>query len=200
MLKVSKPNSSVDFDVPGILIKEYPYQYAQPASIIFNKIIQSATWPRQWVKETVITISKLKVGQPKNEDDLRTISKTAWLSKLFENILGDYLLPLVDQYIDPGQCGGLKKSSISHYLIRLLDFIQSTLDKRTPHAAVIATEDLSKAYNRGSHNLVMEDLHAMHVPGWILTILCSYLRERSMVLTYQNTASSQYSRYLDGCS
>ena len=70
MLKVSKPNSSVDFDVPGILIKEYPYQYAQPASIIFNKIIQSATWPRQWVKETVITISKLKVGQPKNEDGI----------------------------------------------------------------------------------------------------------------------------------
>ena len=105
------------------------------------------------------------------------------LSKALENILGDFILPILDQYIDPGQCGGLKLSSISHYLVKLLDFIHSTLDQRTPHCAVLAVEDLIKAYNRGSHQLVIEDLYNMHVPGWILNILCSYL----MVLTYQKS-------------
>ena len=96
----------------------------------------------------------------------------------------------VDKYIDQGQCGGLKKSSVSHYLIKLLDFAHRTLDKNTPHCAVLCTEDLSKAYNRGSHSLVIEDLWAMHLPGWLLAILCSYLKERSLELYYQGVQSS----------
>ena len=128
---------------------------------------------------------------PSSEEDLRTISKTAWLSKCFENILGDFLLPIVEPFLDPGQCGGLKKSSITHYLVKLLNFVHTTLDKRIPHTAVFCSEDLSKAYNRGSHNLVIEDLHAMHTPGWILSILCSYLSGRSLVLSYQGSRSTE---------
>ena len=80
------------------------------------------------------------------KQDLRTISKTAWLSKCMENILGSFILPVINEYLDPGQCGGLKKTSITHYLVKLLDFVNSTLDSRTPHCAVLCTEDLSKAY------------------------------------------------------
>ena len=103
-----------------------------------------------------------------NEDDTRTISKTKFLSKVLENILGDWLVPLVDQYLDPGQCGGLKNSSIQHYLVKLLAFIHRGLDQRIPSAVVLAALDLSKAYNQGSHQHVVEDLHDLHVPGWTL--------------------------------
>ena len=72
-----------------------------------------------------------------------------------------------------------------------MDFAHRTLDKTTPHCAMLCTEDLSKAYNRGSHNLVVEDLHAMHVPKWTLGIICSYLRERSCILKYQNEKSER---------
>ena len=188
-VKVTKPKSSVYGDVPRKIIKQFPHEYAEPASIIFNKMIQSAQWPSQWVVEQTIVLGKSKL--PEDEDQVRTISKTQWLSKVLENILGDFILPIVDPYIDPGQCGGLKNSSISHYLVKLLDFIHSTLDKRTPHCAVLSVEDLSKAYNRGSHKLVVEDLYDMHVPGWVLVLLCSYLKDRSMVLTYQKAKSSQ---------
>ena len=63
------------------------------------------------------------------------------------------------------------------------------MDQRDPHAVVMAGLDLSKAYNRGD-SLVIEDLHAMHCPGWLLAILCSYLSRRSMVLRYQGASSS----------
>ena len=128
-------------------------------------MIQTGKWPRQWVKEETIVLSKLeKTIMPTSEDDLRSISKTAWASKLCENMLGNYILPIIDSFLDPGQCGGLKKTSISHYLVKLLDFIHTTLDQRAPHAAVLSTEDLSKAYNRGSHQIVIEDLcHAAWV-------------------------------------
>ena len=48
----------------------------------------------------------------------------------------------------------------------------------------------SKAFNRVSHQLVIEDLYNMHVPIWLLLILISYLTERSMVLNYKGASSS----------
>ena len=175
-------------------MQKYPYQYAVPATMIFNQVIKSGQWQRQFVKEETIVLSKLdKSKLPSSEEDLRTISKTAWLSKCLENILGDYILPIIDPYIDPGQCGGLKKTSITHYLVKLLDFVHCTLDKRVPHSAVLCTEDLSKAYNRGSHNLVIQDLFSMHVPSWILILVCSYLSGRSMFLCYKKARSSEQS-------
>ena len=53
-------------------------------------------------------------------------------SNSLENLLADYILPIIDKYIDPGQCGGLKKLSVSHYLVKLLDFAHKTLDKKHP--------------------------------------------------------------------
>ena len=154
--------------------------------ILWNNHILSE-WPAQWKVEQTIVISKCKTKFPQNKEDLRTISKTQFLSKLIENILEDSILPIVDKYLIPG---GLKKSSISHYLVKLLDFVHQAMDQTKPHAVVLSGEDLSKAYNRGSHQLVIEDLHAMHVSPWILSLLCSYLSERSMVLSYLRARSS----------
>ena len=56
--------------------------------------------------------------------------------------------------------------------------------------------DLEKAFNRVSHQLVIEDLAAMHVPGWLLLILISYLTERSMYMRYRGSTSSR--RFLPG--
>ena len=97
--------------------------------------------------------------------------------------------------MDPGQCG-LRGSSITHYLIRLLHFIHSTLDRKKPHSVLTACVDISKAFNRVDHSLVIEDLHNMHTPSWLLKIIFSYLRNRSMVLTFHNTKSCQ--KYLPG--
>jgi hypothetical protein len=198
IMRVSKPNSAVPCDVPKILMKNYAFLYAAPVTKIINKMIQTGDWPRLWVNEETIVLSKLdKAKTPACEDDLRTISKTPWLSKLSESVLGDYILPVIESFLDPGQCGGLRKTSINHYLVKLLDFIHSTLDKRNPHAAVMSTQDQSKAYNRGSHQLVIEDLFAMmhgspHV-GWVLNLTCSYLSGRSMVLTYRQARSGEKS-------
>ena len=99
-------------------------------------------------------------------------------------------MPILENNIDPNQCGGLKNTSIQHYLVKLLDFVHSGIDKRTPHAVVMAALDLSKAYNRGDHTKVLEDLFDMHTPGWLLALLFSYLSNRKLVLKYQKTEAS----------
>ena len=75
-------------------------------------------------------------------------------------------------------------------MIKLCDFIHVQLDKSTPHAVTAALVDLSKAYNSASHHQVIEDLHAMHAPGWLLAILISYLTQRQLIVRYKQTTST----------
>ena len=103
-MKVSKLNSSVEGDMPKPLLSRYPFQYSIPTSKIFNKVIQSGKCPRQWVKEHSIVVSKLEKSQsPASEEDLRTISNKTLLSKGLQNILCDFLLPIIEPFSEPGQ-------------------------------------------------------------------------------------------------
>ena len=92
-------------------------------------------------------------------------------------------------YLDPGQYGGLKGFSVNHYLIKLLHFIQSELDQRIPHAVICTLVDLSKAFNRVDHNLIMQDLYDMKCPSWLLKIVFSYLDKRSLIVSYDRATS-----------
>ena len=168
-------------------MSEFSCELASPVTIIYKSILSNLQYPRQWVVEYQNPLPK--VYPPSSEDELRNIAKTAFLSKVFESFLSDWLLPKVGPYLDPCQYG-LKGASISHYLIKLLQFIHEHLDLKDPHAVLVALVDLSKAFNRVSHQMVIEDHYDMHVPPWLLLILTSYLTERSMILTYAGASSS----------
>ena len=88
-----------------------------------------------------------------------------------------------------GECGGLSKSSISHYLIKLLHFIHINLDRPEPHAVLLSCLDMSKAFNRMLHQTVVEDLYDMKVPRWLLLIMVYYLTDRKMVLKFRGILS-----------
>ena len=106
---------------------------------------------------------------PDTEDQLRNIAKTRFLSKVYESFVGGRLIPIIKPYLDPGQCG-LKGFSITHYLIKLLHFVHVILDLRQPHTVLAALIDLSKAFDRVDHTLVIQDLYGMHTPSWLLKI------------------------------
>ena len=139
-------------DLPKKLVQSCPDILAVPATIIFNHISKTAQYPDKWKIEQQIAIPK--VSQPQCEDDLRNIAKTPFLSKIYEFFLAQWLLNVIQPYIDPGQCG-LKGFSISHYLIKLLHFVHSTLDTRNPQAVIVACIDLGKAFNRVDHQIVI---------------------------------------------
>ena len=99
----------------------------------------------------------------------------------------EWLLEYIRPYLDPDQYGGLKGNSINHYMIKLLHFIHSELDQKQPHSVLSVLVDLSKAFNRVDHNLVIEDLFDMKCPSWLLKIIFSYLSERSIIVFYMGT-------------
>ena len=184
-----KPNSSVPGDLPKKVVQKYPALLAVPCTVIFNTITHSSVYPEQWKTEHQIPVPKCY--PPESEDDLRNIAKTPFMSKVYESFIAGWLLPIIQPFLDPGQCGGLKGLPVTHYLIKLLEFVHSTWDKRQPHAVLAACVDLSKAFNRVDHSLVIQDLHDMHTPQWLLKIIISYLSNRSMILSYNGESSSR---------
>ena len=133
LCKSKKPNSLIPGDLPVKLVKEFTPELSLPVTRIYNKITQTAEYPRQWVVEYQIALPK--VYPPLTEDDTRNIASTAYLSKQYESFIGDWIFPFIEPFIDPGQCGGLKGSSITHYLVKLLHFVHSHLDLKQPHAS-----------------------------------------------------------------
>ena len=188
IVKAKKPHSMVPGDIHRIIVKECSVELTEPVTKIYNQITMTKEYPRSWVSEQQVPIPKK--NPPSSLEELRNISGTPFFSKQYESFLSDWLLPIVDPFLDPGQCGGLSKSSISHYLIKLLHFIQFNLDKPQPHAVLLACIDMSKAFNRMSHQRVIEDLFDMKVPGWLLLILVSYLTDRKMVLKFKGVLSA----------
>ena len=145
LVRSKKPNSLIPGDLPVRLIKEFTPELSLPVAKIYNRITHTAEYPRQWVVEYQIAIPM--VSPPLSEDDTRNIASTAYLSKQYESFIGDWVFPYIEPYIDPGQCVGLKGSSISHYLVKLLHFVHGYLDLTQPHTVLMALVDLEKAFN-----------------------------------------------------
>ena len=169
-------------------MKTFYVELVSPVTQIFNAITKSQGYPDQWKIEYGTPIPKQLPVQ--NEADLRIISKTPFLSKFYESFIVDWLLSYIRPFLDPNQCGGMKGISINHYLIKVLHFAFSILDNREPHAVLSVLVDMSKAFNRVDHNLIIQDLFDMKCPPWLLRIFFSYLSNIILIVQFRDAIAS----------
>ena len=108
------------------------------------------------------------------------ISLTADLSRDYNKLLVSWLMPYLRYRLDPGQFGGMKGGSITHYFVLLMDFILANTDKlnKNPKAVLAAYIDFFKGFNRLNHNKILIRLSDWLVPSWLLKIVASFLTER----------------------
>ena len=165
MNSTKKCKSFVKGDLHPKLISSFNVEIAHPASVIFNSITDKQEYPNQWKVEYGTIIPK--TYPPELIDNTRVISKTAYLSKIYESFLVEWLLSFIGKFIDTAQYGGFKGLSTTHYLINFMDFVLGSLDNIKPTAVIAAFIDLSKAFNRIDHNLLIEDLYHMECPAWL---------------------------------
>ena len=60
--------------------------------------------------------------------------------------------------IDWKQYGGVKGSSINHYMIYFISFMLYNQDLKEPRAVLAAMVDYEKAFNRQTHNIFKPNL------------------------------------------
>ena len=184
-----KPNGTLPGDIPKRVIEEFSINLASRATLIINQSLRSLEYPETWKIEYATPIPK--ISQPETMDDIRLISLTKFLSKVYEGFLADWILAVIGSHLDPNQFGGLKGNAITHYLIQLVDFILKNLDSRQPVAIIAAIIDFSKAFNRMSHQRIITIMYEMKLPGWILKLIISYLTKRKLIVRYKDCSSSE---------
>jgi hypothetical protein len=108
-----------------------------------------------------------------------------------EKIVLDSLLYHVGDKIDWKQYGGVKGSSVNHYLIDFISYILYNQDLKEPRAVLAAMVDYEKAFNRQNHNILITKLNDMGVPGWLLKVVIGFLEDRELILTYKGEQSGK---------
>ena len=189
MKKAKKTKSGVPGDMPKIIHQEFGPEIGIPLSAIYNNIVQTGNWPDTWKIEYGLPLKK--TSQPTNEDDLRIISLTPFFSKLFEKFVLSWLLEYLEEHLDWAQYGGQKGNSVSHYLIDFINFVSYNQDIKNIHAVLAVAVDFSKAFNRQNHNILIELLSELGVPGWLLQIVIGFLEKREMEVFFKGEKSER---------
>ena len=115
-----------------------------------------------------------KVNPPKSiESDLRPISLLPTLAKVFESIVGRWLLDIILPTIDANQFGALRGRSTTHALVSMLHQWCSTLNAGGSIRALFV--DFAKAFDRVEHNLLVRKFLAKGVPHCLINWLHLYL-------------------------
>ena len=111
-------------------------------------------------------------------------------SKVTEHFVVKWLLHFISDKIDFRQYGGLKGNSITHYIIKFINFILLCQDSSEQTAILACMVDFSKAFNRRNHYLLITKLSDMGVPGWLLKIVVAFLKDRKMVVKHKGGHSN----------
>ena len=125
-------------------LREFAQEFAEPVSIIFNKSLNSGTFPKAW-KDLYITPIP-KVPQPMCEEHTRPISLTSCLANVFEDFVVRWIMFDVENLIDTQQFGCLGSSTAYCRLDMIRNWL-SLLDSPDRHIRLLFL-DYSKAFDR----------------------------------------------------
>ena len=94
---------------------------------------------------------------------------------------------------DPDQLGGMKGSSISHYLIEVTNFILYKQDLKKPQATLAIFIDYKQGFNRCQHSIFIELMSVDYkLLGWLIKIIIGYLTKQKLCIKYKSKLSHQW--------
>ena len=118
------------------------------------------------------------------ESDLRPISLVPTIAKLLESIIGLWILEAIEPLIDRYQFGCVKGKSTTLALADMLHHWSQAMDNKQQVQIIFI--DFEKAFERVSHNLVIDKFKSFNVNPILIRWLWSFLinrRQRTNVST-----------------
>ena len=169
--------------IDGIEILKFPLSY------LFNQIYNQKKIPEQWLIAKVIPI--LKKGQNTKIENYRPISNLCSTSKIFEKLILQRIHKIeIIKNIDltgKPQHGFKKKHSTSTAGIKLQSILARALNDN--NYAIMATLDLSSAFDVVNVELLLKRLRVMGLPRDIITLLSEWLTNRYFYVSLEGENS-----------
>ena len=182
--KMKKPKSRVPGDIFRQLISKYSDALAVPLFHVFGLAFKRGEWPSVWKTETVTVIPKCK--RPTELSQLRNLSCTPLFSKLMESFVLDQIKKEIK--LNDTQFGGLRGSSVNHFLIETWDEVLRALEDNGA-AITLASIDFEKAFNRMSHSECLASAARLGASQPTLGMIKAFLTQRSMTVKVGTTKS-----------
>ena len=153
------------------IFKETAEATSQSRAVLFNRCLLAKTQPREWKSAIVVPIFKGK-GCPAEPSNYRPISLVNGIAKVYESIVSRQFYSFVEKHklISENQFGFCGTKSTVDQLVQLTTAVSCALDMKSPCDQLFL--DFSKAFDRVSHNLILES-----VSGWCSSNACDWIKD-----------------------
>ncbi|XP_075167476.1 uncharacterized protein LOC142239568 [Haematobia irritans] len=159
-----------------------------PLMYLFNRSLMEGNFINKW---KVTSISPVyKSGAKDNISNYRPISKLSNIAKLFEHIIFEKVYFAVKSIISPFQHGFVRGRSTVTNLVSFSQYCISNFELGFQIDAIYT--DLSKAFDKVSHPLLINKLFALGFHSSFLNWIASYLSERRCVVVVESCSSNAY--------
>lgn len=165
---------------PACIIKECKVEIAKPLYLIWRKSLDTGIIPEKYLHQTIIPIHK-KDSKAKPEN-YRPVSLTSHLVKIFERVLRVKLVEFIESnnLISAEQYGFRSGRSCMSQLLNHYEKILSILEESSNVDALYL--DMSKAFDKVDHKILLRKLKALGIDGKILQWLTAFLTNRQQVV------------------
>lgn len=170
-----KPKRSVGADsIPSFIVKGCAELFAPLLKHVFNLSLRTGVFPSLWKNSVVVPIHKS--GDTSKVENYRPVSLLCAFSKVFEIVIHAHVSFYFSHKLATVQHGFVKGRSVETNLCSLLDYSVPIIVTRGQ--VDIVYFDLSKAFDKVNHKLLLYKLSLYGVSSTLLEWFNSYLSER----------------------
>ena len=174
---ISKTSSGFD-NISNKLLKNILPGVITPLTILINQSIKEGIFPNLLKQAKVIPLYKNK--DKDNPNNYRPISLLSSVSKVFEKVIHKRIYKFLEQtkIFNPLQFGFRSNHSTIDAVTKLINDIYLGFVNKEYTLAVFC--DLSKAFDTLDHNVLLYKLNKIGIRGQVLSLIKSYLTNRSI--------------------
>ena len=171
--------STVKGDISVRIFKEFAALIAEPLTHVYNSSLLQGLYPGIYKNEISTPIPKKY--PVKNMEGMRNISGLLTADKVFEKLLSEMIISDMKMKADVAQFGNQKKTSIQHYLIKMIHKILTAVDnnsRKNIFAVVANMIDWNSAFVRQCPKLGIKSFQENGVRKSLIPLLISYFQDR----------------------
>lgn len=187
--KLKSEKASGPDGITNKMLKFIGPEISQILSPLFNRIIDSGTFPSIW-KDGIISVvyKKDKKCDPNN---YRPITLLSVISKLFERVVYDSIYHHLKTYdlFYKKQSGFLQGHSTTDQLVAITSSIFDNFEKNHDVRSIFL--DITAAFDSVPHNLLLHKIKSYGLRGKPLSLIESYLSNRRIKVKVNGTLSKK---------
>ena len=153
---------------------------------MFQKFLDTGYIPACWKQGIIKPIFKGK-GSKCDANNFRPITLTCSLSRIFEKVILDLIKPNLCNFLNYAQHGYCSKRSTLSNLLDFYNIVTTKIDNG--ETVAITYFDLSKAFDKLDHQILIDRLNFYKLPPVVVRIIRSFLKGRTQCVSVLGSVS-----------